>query len=178
MLIIAKGIGWKRDPENSKGWVSVDPVDYVAEIEMLRAELKEAAAHISGTEDVESEHTIAALRRIGNALAGNQKQSATDLVRRFNSWTPELLQCSQGGGPFNNMHLDAKDAEIDMTTSSAKANRRADIVDRLQAEIDRLTAALTQIRGFAHVMMADNWADLRLHIERQCDVLEQMAEPT
>lgn len=33
-----------------------------------------------------------------------------------------------------------------MTTSAAKANRNAEIVDRLEAEIDRLTAALGAIR--------------------------------
>lgn len=41
------------------------------------------------------------------------------------------------------------------------------------SEIDRLLAALVQIRGFAHVMSEDNWRDLRLHIERQTDILYQ-----
>jgi hypothetical protein len=40
------------------------------------------------------------------------------------------------------------------------------------AEIERLIAALVQVRGFAHVMDESNWRDLRLHIERQCDVLD------
>lgn len=40
-----------------------------------------------------------------------------------------------------------------------------------QDRADHYQAALTQVRGFAKVMGAHNWRDLRLHIERQCDVL-------
>jgi hypothetical protein len=36
-----------------------------------------------------------------------------------------------------------------MTTSAAKANRNAEIVDRLEAEIERLRARLDMIAGIA-----------------------------
>jgi len=36
---------------------------------------------------------------------------------------------------------------------------------------ERLRAALIQIRGFAGVMAPTNWKDMKLHIERQCEVL-------
>lgn len=44
---------------------------------------------------------------------------------------------------------------------------------------ERLRAALTQVRGFVRVMESHNWRDLRLHIARQCNVLndEQSAHP-
>jgi hypothetical protein len=46
-------------------------------------------------------------------------------------------------------------------------------VDELEAENEQLRASLIQVRGFASVMAENNWRDLRLHIERQCDVLNQ-----
>lgn len=59
-------------------------------------------------------------------------------------------------------------------TARAKASEEYALgqLGGLLAEIERLRAALIQVRGFAKVMTQDNWADLRLHIERQCDVLE------
>ena len=44
------------------------------------------------------------------------------------------------------------------------------------AEIAELRAALIQIRGFAFVMNERNWRDLRLHIERQTDAVNQQTE--
>lgn len=46
-------------------------------------------------------------------------------------------------------------------------------------EIERLRAALIQVRGFAQAMNENNWRDLRLHIERQTDcLLEQTGDKT
>lgn len=36
-----------------------------------------------------------------------------------------------------------------------------------------MKAALEQIRGFVAVMNESNWRDIRLHIERQCSVIEK-----
>lgn len=41
-----------------------------------------------------------------------------------------------------------------------------------QSKQDGLRAALIQIRGFVEVMEPNNWRDLRLHIERQCNVID------
>lgn len=38
-------------------------------------------------------------------------------------------------------------------------------------EIERLREAIIQVRGFAHLMAENNWRDMQLYIERQCDVL-------
>lgn len=45
--------------------------------------------------------------------------------------------------------------------------------ERLTAESEKLKSAMIQVRGFAAVMGPNNWHDLRLHIERQTDILEQ-----
>lgn len=53
--------------------------------------------------------------------------------------------------------------------SISRIHAHIEQAEKLRAENGRLRAALTQIRGFAKVMDENNWRDLRLHIERQCD---------
>lgn len=50
-----------------------------------------------------------------------------------------------------------------------------DDFERAAEEIKRLRAALVQVRGYAAVMEPNNWRDLRLHIERQCNVLDRQS---
>ncbi len=43
--------------------------------------------------------------------------------------------------------------------------------DTLATEVQRYRVAIVQIRAFALAMDESNWRDMKLHIERQCDVL-------
>jgi hypothetical protein len=61
------------------------------------------------------------------------------------------------------------------------ARRLADAGRKIESDakvIANLRARLVQIRGFASVMAENNWRDLQLHIERQTDVVEQIAGET
>lgn len=81
-----------------------------------------------------------------------------DLVRRFNRWSPEPLQCSMGGIPFNKVHLDAREAEIERLTSENKklrlwaedeqCKRHKAEEDRMneRSEVARLRASLANVR--------------------------------
>ncbi len=57
------------------------------------------------------------------------------------------------------------------SATAAGAHVIIDLGERNEAiaEIGRLRAAIAQIHGFASVMDENNWRDLRLHIERQCN---------
>jgi ferredoxin len=46
------------------------------------------------------------------------------------------------------------------------------VVEDALAKIERLTAALEQVRGFAAIMADNNWLDCKLYIERQCSALD------
>jgi len=44
---------------------------------------------------------------------------------------------------------------------------------RLIAAAPDLLGALEQIRGFASVMDESNWRDIKLHIQRQCSMIDK-----